>query len=91
MIVSGLNTSDAADLVGDQADLVVGFKYTAGEKASLQLSMRSRGDYDVGALCKTLDGGGHVHAAGARVPVTNGDLNPYEHITKIVNDWEHGL
>lgn len=90
VIVSTTHTSDIADVV--DADLLVGFEYIgSNDRIQLQLSMRSREGYDVGAFCKSLGGGGHVAAAGARVLVTNGDLNPYEHIAKLVDDWEHGL
>ncbi len=91
VIVSTTHTSDVADAC-DGADLVVGFDYGfRDDDVGLQLSMRSRGKYDVGALCKSLGGGGHVQAAGAHVHVGSGDLNPYEHIKKIVDDWEHGF
>jgi nanoRNase/pAp phosphatase (c-di-AMP/oligoRNAs hydrolase) len=91
MVVSTTHTSDIAEAVGDIADLVIGFDYVGGEKIGLQLSMRSRKGYDVGAFCKSLGGGGHTTAAGARVHVSNGDLNPYQHIWKLVDDYERGL
>jgi hypothetical protein len=96
MIVGTTHTSDAAEAVGDQADLVVGFAYSCeviderGAKVALQLSMRSQGGYDVGALCKSLGGGGHHAAAGARVHVNSSDPNPYEAIWRLVEDFERG-
>jgi phosphoesterase RecJ-like protein len=44
---------------------VVFFKQIEGEK--YRVSMRSKGDIDVGAVCKEHDGGGHKNAAGCTV------------------------
>ncbi len=85
LIVGSRQTSDVTDVT--DADIVIGFEYHGGEKCTLELSMRSR-THDVGAFCKSLGGGGHRGAAGARIPVTNGDLNPYSTITKLVEDYE---
>lgn len=92
LVVSTLHTSDVAEIVKLDADLVVGFEYITarGSRPSLVLSMRGQ-RYDVGAFCKSLDGGGHKAAAGAQIHVNSGDLNAYETITKLVEDWERGL
>jgi phosphoesterase RecJ-like protein len=44
---------------------VVFFKQIEGEE--YRVSMRSKGDIDIGAIAKTFDGGGHKNAAGCTV------------------------
>lgn len=90
MIVATTHTSDIAEAVQDVCDVVIGFEYMGGDNGEivLQLSMRSRGEYDVGAFCKSLGGGGHVSAAGARVRVHKDDYNPYVVIWNLVDAWE---
>lgn len=91
MIVATTRTSDIAEAVDDLADLVIGFEYIGGKTIGLQLSMRSRKGYDVGAFCKALGGGGHTAAAGARVDVEPGEQNPYQHIMRLVNAYEDNI
>lgn len=76
-------SSDVAELIGDCADLVVAFGYTA-EKAmdwakneaapgsqmtKMRLSTRSRTGFDCAAFAKAYGGGGHRAAAGFSVDV----------------------
>lgn len=83
VVFSGLRlTSDAAELIGPEADLVIGFEYMGleGGIASLAFSTRSHTGYDCAALCKAFGGGGHTAAAGftARFEPLNMDVsNPY--------------
>lgn len=82
-IFQGVDTSDAADLLTD-ADAVVGFHYRAGAQGPYcVLSMRSRGDYDVGAVCKARGGGGHKNAAGCTLKDHLTGLAPYELVTDL--------
>jgi nanoRNase/pAp phosphatase (c-di-AMP/oligoRNAs hydrolase) len=61
-------SSDAAEALGEEADIVVGFSYEMdGGSHKLRLSTRSHTGYDVGALAKHYGGSGHVAAAGLSV------------------------
>ncbi len=59
-------TSDAAEKLGNQFNLIVGFKYTVdeGQNPQLRFSVRSHTGYDCSRLAKYYDGGGHTAAAG---------------------------
>lgn len=87
-IISSLETSDVADIVS--ADVLVGFGYWYDAKAQalrLTLSLRARGAYDVGALAKSLGGGGHRAAAGATIDVDS-NASPYATIEDLVRCFE---
>lgn len=89
MIVSTVETSDVAEAVGPEADVVVGFLYKAdADGAKIILSMRSHTGFDVGAFCAAHGGGGHVAAAGVVLPVQIGDLNPYDFICRHLDTFE---
>lgn len=62
-------TSDVAELLGDEADIVAGFGYVheAGG-VRLQFSLRSKGGVDVQTIAQRHGGGGHKAAAGFAVP-----------------------
>jgi hypothetical protein len=77
-------TSDAAEALGDEADVVIGFRYLVdraaprpedvhgigvGIQTKMVLSCRSRGGFDVSAFCRSLGGGGHTAAAGCSLPI----------------------
>ena len=75
-------TSDAAEKIGAEADLVMGFHYQVDSAgARIVWSCRSRGDFDVAAFAKQYGGGGHTRAAGFTMHVELGRdamaLNPY--------------
>jgi hypothetical protein len=93
MIVNTIETSDIAEAIGDDADLVIGFKYRSSiEKGvTCTLSMRSHADYDVGAFAKSLKGGGHRAAAGATIPVHVDEVNPYTMIEHLVACYENAI
>jgi nanoRNase/pAp phosphatase (c-di-AMP/oligoRNAs hydrolase) len=56
-------TSDAAEALGDTADLVIGFGYEVEDgQAKLILSSRSHTTFDCSALAKRFGGGGHTAA-----------------------------
>jgi hypothetical protein len=82
-------SSDAAELLGENADLVIGFGYAFEDgKKKLLLSTRSHTTFDCSAFAKSLGGGGHTKAAGCAVNVAEGDLNPYEAIRQLIESYE---
>lgn len=90
-IVPTTETSDVSELFPPEVKFIIGFSYSARNGFALTLSMRSRGGYDVGEFCLALSGGGHSQAAGAKLAMTMGDLNPYAEIKKLVDDYERGV
>lgn len=94
-IVGTTHTSDIAEKV--EADILVGFRYFAkdGEHIQMVLSFRARGDYDVGALAKSLKGGGHRSAAGAVISIPASIIgifanDPYTFIRELIRNYEAG-
>lgn len=92
-------TSDAADLIGDQADVVIGFGFEVDPKGDgfprMYCSTRSRGSFNCSAFCERWGGGGHTKAAGFNYPVVPGGTfggtpNPYTLIRGLVEMWENG-
>jgi len=80
-------TSDAAEILGDKTDLVVGFHYRFdGDSLKLQFSTRSHTGYDCQALAKAHSGGGHVAAAG--FTVVGLPMSPYDVFEDLLEDWE---
>jgi DHHA1 domain len=64
----GTHTSDIAERV--QADMVIGWHYLQeSDGLKMQISCRSRGDFSALAFAKAYGGGGHVHAAGFKMPI----------------------
>lgn len=97
-IIPSTETSDVGDaLTSDEEDgapeVVVGFRYKGGEDGgvSMQLSFRAQGGYDVGALAKSLGGGGHRAASGCSVEIREGDVNPYAFIVALFDAYEGKL
>lgn len=94
LIVPTKDTSDIAEAMTD-ADVLVGFGYNAepsedGDyKISLELSLRSRGGYDVGAFCKKHGGGGHKAAAGCKLEVGDDSVDPYTEIIAAFQLYEN--
>lgn len=92
-------TSDAAELLGQQADLVMGWAYFVEQAADtvgwpgsgvgpkMVVSCRSRGDFDASALAKTFGGGGHTKAAGFSVRVGANDPNPYIFLKNLIDGY----
>jgi len=78
--------TDAADVLGDQADLVVTFDHQWDGHQDLQLSLRSRGAFDCKAFCKEYGGGGHTNAAGCTVRDVGG--GPYRYIQDAIEAFE---
>jgi oligoribonuclease NrnB/cAMP/cGMP phosphodiesterase (DHH superfamily) len=81
VIPSVLLTSDAAELLGDTVDLVVGYLFepTPDGGTRLQFSLRSHAGFDCAAFAKQFGGGGHTAAAGFSVVAHSPlGINPYE-------------
>jgi len=95
VIFSGIRlSSDAAELVGGDADLVVGFDYVGIEQgqAVLVFSTRSHINFNCMEFCKAHGGGGHTKAAGFSVrfdPKTH-DLSPYAVFEILLGKYELG-
>lgn len=71
-------TSDAAEVVGGGADLVVGFGYDYdGADLNLRFSLRSHTTFDCSSMGKKYGGGGHTKAAGFRAVVDMDSPNPF--------------
>jgi len=83
-------TSDAAEVLDTEADLVVGFSFEIDNGTMKAIySTRSRGDFDCGAFCKAHGGGGHTKAAGFNVPFEiDGLENPYAAFKRILGKYE---
>ena len=77
--------SDAADLVED-ADVVASFRFdTTHATPYIKYSLRSRGGFDVGAICSALGGGGHAAAGGFKLVMR--DLNPFDMLIRELEAW----
>lgn len=95
LVFQGLKpTSDAAELVADEVDLVLGFAYFCeampnGERGfRMQISGRSRNKFDVSALASKFGGGGHTNAAGFAIFIQGDlDLNPYGFLERLVSRY----
>jgi hypothetical protein len=77
-------TSDAAELLGSEVDVVLGFDY--GEESGVQrmrFSARSHTDFDCAAFAAKHGGGGHTRAAGFGIALTAGDAQPYTLIERL--------
>jgi len=83
-------TSDAAEALGSEVDLVCGFGFEVdGSTPKVFFSTRSRGDFDCGTFCKSLGGGGHTKAAGFNRPLSIGvSLEPYSFLKNILEAYE---
>lgn len=90
MLSNTHTTSDAAEAIGSEADLVVGFGFEVeGGTPKVFFSTRSRGEFDCGTFCKSLGGGGHTKAAGFNRPLSIGvSLEPYSFLKNILEAYE---
>lgn len=82
-------TSDAAEALDKQVDVLAGFRYfvDSGGVLRMNVSLRSHTDIDVGAIAKRYGGGGHTRAAGYTVEV---DAMPYAQILDEVEMYFYG-
>ena len=86
-------SSDIAEALDKDADLIVGFKYKCarnetGVEPKLIFSTRSHTFYDCMSFTKWYGGGGHTKAAGFHVDVKPEDLNAYAYVKAVVNKYE---
>lgn len=82
-------TSDVADVLGAEVDIVAGFDYLhSRDGVRLQWSLRGRNGVDVSAIARANGGNGHTAAAGFSVPVMTTDArdgrDPYEHAVRLL-------
>lgn len=82
------HTSDAAESLGDQTDVIIGFGFEVenGEE-KLILSTRSHTTFDCSAFSRKFGGGGHTRAAGLSVKVVDNE-SPYRTIVRLVDQYE---
>lgn len=77
-------TSDVADALRDDVDIVAGFDYVHDARGvRLQWSLRSRGDVDVSAIARRHGGNGHTAAAGFYVALPA--INPYQCVAGLLS------
>ena len=83
-------SSDAAELLGEEADLVVGFMPTCSEGTPKYIySTRSHTTFDCAAFSKAHGGGGHTRAAGFNVPINPQTTpNPYVFLANLLETYE---
>lgn len=80
----GLHTSDIAERMENDVDLVLGWHYaTEDGRARMVVSCRSRGAVSALALAKANGGGGHERAAGFKMDARH-DASPYAVLEFIV-------
>jgi oligoribonuclease NrnB/cAMP/cGMP phosphodiesterase (DHH superfamily) len=90
VVFQGLTTtSDAAELLGEDADLVIGFSCQFdGENHKLAFSTRSHTTFDCAKFAKVFGGGGHTKAAGFNRTMVPTDPQPYEMIRRTLALFE---
>lgn len=92
LIVSTTETSDVAEAMRDDVDLVVGFAFRAeGGAQKMILSTRSRGTFDCATWMAALGGGGHTRAAGAELSLQAGEFQPYTTVRMLLAEHEREL
>ena len=80
----GLHTSDIAERLEGEADLVLGWRYRMEDgRARMVISARSNGAVSALALATANGGGGHERAAGFKIVVRH-DASPYAVLEFIV-------
>jgi nanoRNase/pAp phosphatase (c-di-AMP/oligoRNAs hydrolase) len=65
-----MNCSEVGNVLAKKA--AVGLTWFERADGQIQFSLRSEGDTDVSAIAKIYGGGGHLHAAGFRLPIGPG-------------------
>lgn len=88
-ILPARHVSDAADMVQESTQLVIGFSYTVEQgEIKMLLSTRSRNGYDCSKFCQYYGGGGHTAAAGCQVPTLSNSPNPYAVVSFMLETFE---
>lgn len=90
LVFEGLKqTSDAAELLGDKFDFVVGFGFTPEHGFPyLTYSTRSHKGFDCSAFAQAHGGGGHTAAAGFKVQLIQADPQPYTLMQHLMGAYE---
>jgi hypothetical protein len=88
-------SSDTAEAVGSEFDLVIGFGYVCDDPArppKLILSTRSHTDFDCAAFVSRFGGGGHTKAAGCTIEAEplEATPNPYKLVMDLLDLHERG-
>lgn len=79
--------SDVASMI--DAEFAIGFQYVVESgQPKLEISTRSRGDYNCTAFCTFFGGGGHTNAAGCKVDVWPDSPNPFVQIRAMLGQFE---
>jgi hypothetical protein len=87
VVFEGLHTSDIAERLSSEADLVLGWHYAMEDgRARMVVSCRSRGAVSSLALAKANGGGGHTQAAGFRIDA-RADASPYVTLRQLVEEY----
>lgn len=83
-------SSDAAERLDKEVDLVIGFSYRVEEGVpKLLLSTRSHTDFDCADFARSYGGGGHTRAAGCCINFDITDApNPYAMIRNLLTEYE---
>ena len=82
-------TSDAAEKMGEDNDLTVGFAlFVEDGKQKIIFSTRSRGNFDCSAFAAAHGGGGHTKAAGFNRELKPLDLQPFALIQRLFDIYE---
>jgi len=82
-------TSDAAEKMGADNDLTIGFAlFVEDGKQKMIFSTRSRGDFDCSAFAAAYGGGGHTKAAGFSRDLKPLDLQPFALIQRLFEIYE---
>jgi oligoribonuclease NrnB/cAMP/cGMP phosphodiesterase (DHH superfamily) len=86
-------SSDAAEALGSEADLVIGFGYVQDDvttQPKMIVSTRSHTIFDCAAFALRFGGGGHTKAAGFSVAIYQSSMNPYEIVRGLLESYELG-
>jgi len=93
-VISGTKlTSDTADAIHEDADLLVGFKYGGIEedgRANLTFSTRSHTNFNCAEFCNKFGGGGHTKAAGFSITFDPDSerVDPYTELRRFLKEYE---
>jgi len=79
-------SSDAAEILGTEVDLVIGFANFLGDdkRPGMIFSTRSKTDFDCSAFARAHGGGGHTKAAGFRYVLDDLSPNPFQLAKEVV-------
>lgn len=92
LIIPTRETSDVAETMGDEVDIVIGFSFMHdANREKMIVSTRSRGTFDCRLFCQANGGGGHTRAAGCEVKldeVVDGSPSPFNLVRAMLDVFE---